>query len=213
MPSFFSRLALVAVAVASVAFGSPIAHQPELESRGGNFNGISLNRWGDFNSLDKFDDFFGVNNFDGRRNNQVFLIQQEQLVCNARQINQVQQQLAILQELAKKAILQQICEVEVQAIVLEQFRGGLDLFRRDLGRQNGRFPGFDFQVANKFNDVFDERGNFKDIDFGFNGRDIGRQIILPGGHNWDAIRSPESLIRAQDAAKGALDSALLELIL
>lgn len=62
---------------------------------------VSFNNWGGLSSLTGFDDFFGVNNFDGSRNDKVVIVEQQQ-VCHVQQVTIIQQQLAIIQEVTKQ---------------------------------------------------------------------------------------------------------------
>jgi hypothetical protein len=75
-----------------------VQHQISIASSASN---ISFNNWGGLSSLASFDDFFGVNNFDGSRNDKVVIVEQQQ-VCHVQQVTIIQQQLAIIQEITKQ---------------------------------------------------------------------------------------------------------------
>ncbi|TFK40340.1 hypothetical protein BDQ12DRAFT_576411, partial [Crucibulum laeve] len=162
---------------------------------------ISLNNFGGISSLDRFDDFFGIGNFDGHRNNEIFV--QERLVCRRKDIKVIQQQLVVLQELAKRVILEQICEVEAQVIVLSQVRNRFRNFGHDLRRLNGRKPGFDAQIARQAIHLLNSDNSLNIFDLGFLGSDVGKSTIFVEGSNWDDVSSPEKVLRAEEAAKNA----------
>jgi hypothetical protein len=144
-------------------------------------NHIAFNNWGGFNSLNRFDDFYGIDNFSGHHNNRVFV--QKDLVCKEVDITIIQQQLSVVQEFAKRIVTQQICEVEVQTIVWSQFISGFSGFGQDIRRISGRPIGFDHKVASHIGNLVDDRGEFNNIDFGFNGIDIGSNLV-GFGDNW-----------------------------
>lgn len=167
---------------------------------------ISLNKWNGLEVLNGFDNFFGLGNFDGSRNLQnVFLNQQN--VCQAQQLNVVQQQLFILQESAKQILLQNICDLQAQAILFEQFKGGFDVFGQDLLRLNGRVPGFDQDIAGKLGQLLLDDGKFNNIDFGFNGFDIGKKLVVPGINVNNGLigNDLQGFLDAQGAARAAKD--------
>jgi len=193
---------------ATGAISSPVpqGHQTrtDIQSHGQAF---PFNGWGGFQSLNGFDDFFGADNFIGIKN-QKFDIQDQQFFCKANNVNQVQQQLFIIQELIKKLILEEICEVEVQIIILQQFTGGFDNFFNDLNRFGGKNPGFDKEIAKFGNQLFDVNGQFKIQDFGFKGLDIGKNNVIVGGHNWQQEFSPNSVKSAFDISSQAKSNSL-----
>ncbi|KAF8149980.1 hypothetical protein B0H34DRAFT_731978 [Crassisporium funariophilum] len=176
----------------SQVFASPLVNKRDTSNVVSRASNISFNNWGGLSSLAGFDDFFGNDNFDGRRNQQAIIIEQQQ-VCSSQNVFLIQQQLSIILEVAKKAISQQICDVETQIIVLEQFRGGVRNFQRDLRRQSGRNVGFDNNVAILIIQLFNGDGSFNNKDFGFRGRDIGSNTIAPSGSNWNDATSPQSV--------------------
>jgi len=164
---------------------------------------ISFDNWGGISSLDGFDSFNGRDNFDGSRNTQAIVVQQQQVVCRPQNAAIIQQQLAILQELAKRILTEQVCEVETQTIIFSQFHASLGTFRHDIQREGGRQPGFDGNVAHQIHQLVNADGSLNNIDFGFKGTDIGNQTIAPSGSNWDENKSPESVRQAMEAVKAA----------
>jgi hypothetical protein len=64
-------------------------------------NSYSLDSWRGFQSMNGFDDFYGEGNFDGSRNERIF-VQQDRIVCRTEEIKIVQQRLVILKEVAKR---------------------------------------------------------------------------------------------------------------
>ncbi|KAJ7931487.1 hypothetical protein B0H13DRAFT_1958428 [Mycena leptocephala] len=98
----------------------------------------------------------------------------------------VQQKLAILQELVKRIITEQICDVQTQTIVLEQHNGALRVFRDDIQRKTvARQVGFDETIAEKFNQIVNTDGTLSVNDNGFTGSDVGKNTVVPVGNNWD----------------------------
>ncbi|KIM39865.1 hypothetical protein M413DRAFT_446788 [Hebeloma cylindrosporum] len=184
--------ALSLLVAASGVFASPLARNRRDTSLFSSVSNISFNNWGGLSSLAGFDDFFGIGNFDGFRNDRVLLVGQQH-VCQRQRVSIIQQQLAIIQEVAKQVISQQICDVETQIVVFEQFRGGLRNFRSDLRRQSGHNVGFDASIAILALQLFNQDGTFSNKDFGFRGIDVGKNLRVPSGNNWDDSRSPQSI--------------------
>ena len=63
---------------------------------------MSLSDWHGIPSLQGFDDFKVVSNFDGSKNRQVVVVQEKQVVCKTQRVKIIQQQLVILREMAKR---------------------------------------------------------------------------------------------------------------
>ncbi|TFK72905.1 hypothetical protein BDN72DRAFT_855118 [Pluteus cervinus] len=161
---------------------------------------ISFNNYEGHSSLNGFDNFYGSSNFIGL-NKQTFI--QNEIVCSERDIRLVQQQVLVLQELIKEVLLTQVCEVESQVIVLEQFQSGFSLFGNDLERRNGRFPGYDHSISSHGRDLFGSDGSFNVHDLGFSGLDLGSNSFFVAGDNWRDASSPNSVQSARDAARNA----------
>lgn len=170
--------------------------------------------------MNNFDNFYGSNNFDGSHNSQIVVEQSEQLVCHSESIEIIQQRLVILQEMAKKyplspslivfptyissrIITEQICDVETQAIVFEQFHSSMGSFSNDLRRRSGHQVGYDAHIASHFGDIISSDGSISINDLGFQGHDVGRQTIVIQGNNWDGGRARSSVESAYSAARSA----------
>jgi hypothetical protein len=200
----FAKLAIPFVSLAVLAtsvVAGPVALRPNYDLAVRNFQ--SFNNWGGFSSLSNFDNFHGADNFDGSRFEQVVVKQEQELVCHTQRVEIIQQQLVILQEMAKRIIVEQICEVETQTIVFEQWHSGLHGFSRDLRRHTGHQVGFDRRISGHFRDIVNVDGSFNNHDFGFTGRDIGRETVIVGGHNWDDTRSR---VTVEDAYRFSRDA-------
>ncbi|KAJ7704605.1 hypothetical protein B0H17DRAFT_921247 [Mycena rosella] len=167
--------------------------------------GPSFNSWGGFSSLDNFDNFYGADDFSHSHNfNQVVVKQDSSLVCHSEvfTITIVQQRLAVLQEMAKKIITEQICEVETQTIVFQQYYSSLGGFSHDLTRSSGRSAGYDNSVVSHYGDFYNSDGSLSNYDFGFSGSDIGSNYYVPTS-NWVDSSSPSSVGNAYQCAQAA----------
>ncbi|CEL55489.1 hypothetical protein RSOLAG1IB_01501 [Rhizoctonia solani AG-1 IB] len=152
------------------------------------------------------DDFFGVGNFAGNLNQVTIIEQQQQLVCRSVDLVRVRQQLAVIQEFAKQIILQQVCEVEIQTVIIQQLNSQFVNFGRNVRRVNGGgiTPSFDIVIAQKITEitqVISRGGSLADLNLGFLGSDIGRNSVRIGGSNWNDASSPRSVGDAYKAAK------------
>lgn len=201
----FAKLAAPFVAIsvlaASVA-ASPVNRPDTGVSKRTNHDWPSFNNWGGSSSFDHFDDFYGYDDFSGSHFNQV-VVQQDQLVCHTQQIQIIQQRLVVLQEMAKRIITEQICEVETQTVVFEQFHASLGGFKRDLRRYSDYKVGYDSNIASHYGDFFGSDGSLSTHDFGFSGHDVGSHTIVPSGSNWVDGSSEISVGSAYDLAKSA----------
>ncbi|CAE6429828.1 unnamed protein product [Rhizoctonia solani] len=152
-----------------------------------------------------FDDFFGSGNFAGNRNAVTIIQQQQQLVCRSFDLVRVRQQIAVIQEFTKQIILQQVCEVEIQTVIIQQINSQFVNFGNNVRRVNGGIgPSFDTVIAQKITEitqVISQGGSLGDLDLGFLGSDIGRNSVLIGGSNWNDTSSPGSVGNAYKAAK------------
>lgn len=203
----FAKLAVQLITVASLAIpalAGPVALRPNYELAVRGFT--SFNNWGGHASLSNFDNFYGVDNFDGSRSSQVVVKQESQLVCHSQQIELIQQRLVVLQEMAKRIITEQICEVETQTIVFEQWHSGLHGFSRDLRRHTGRQVGYDRNVVKHFGEIMNSDGSFNTHDFGFTGHDLGGETVVVGGNNWDDAHSHVTVEDAYGASRSAYHS-------
>jgi len=164
----------------------------------------SFNHWGGLSSFDNFDNFYGVDNFDGSAHFSQQVETTQQVVCHTQAIEIIQQRLLVLQEMAKRIITEQICEVETQTVVFEQFHASLGNFRHDLSRSSGHQVGYDQNIASHFGSICNADGSLSSDSLDFSGQDLGSQTVVPIGSNWDDTRSPSSCSAAFDAAQSAI---------
>lgn len=105
-----------------------------------------------------------------------------------------------------RVILTQICEVEVQEIVFEQFSSYFSLFGSDLSHLSDNQASFDQNAVGLYSQLFGSDGSLNNGDLGFSGSDIGNSSIVPSGNNWDSQTSPASVSAAQNLTQSALNS-------
>jgi predicted restriction endonuclease len=176
-----------------------------LQARGN--DSVSFNNWNNISQLQGFDDFNGKDNFNGGKNDQTIVIKEVEQKCEVVKVEIVQQKLAILQEIAKRIITEQICDVQVQTIVLEQHNGALQVFRDDIQRKTvTKQVGYDEQIASKLSQIVQTDGTLSVDDNGFSGSDVGKNLVVPSGNNWDDATGPARVQAALDAAESALNS-------
>ncbi|KAF8064089.1 hypothetical protein FPV67DRAFT_1782442 [Lyophyllum atratum] len=189
----FAKLAIVSLAtLASYVSAGPVALRPNYELAVRGFT--SFNNWGGHASLNNFDNFYGADNFDGSHFSQVVVKQEKEL------------------EMAKRIITEQICEVETQTIVFEQWHSGLHGFSRDLRRHTGHQVGYDRNVVRHFGEIVNVDGSFNTHDFGFTGHDLGRETVVVGGHNWEDSRSRTTVEDAYRSSRDAYNSVHPDLL-
>jgi len=200
----FSKIAVALVSFSALVSAAPVRLTAKgLVTRTQSF---SLSGYGGHDSLHGFDDFYGEHNFDGSHNeHHEVLVNESHLVCHTRQIEIIQQRLVVLQELAKKIITEQICEVETQTVVLEQWRSSIRGFHYDVHRHEGSRPGYDSHIVSHYNDMFENDGSLSTHDLGFHGSDVGSSYVYPSGSNWVDSSSPSSVESAYQAASAARD--------
>ncbi|KAJ6567024.1 hypothetical protein B0H19DRAFT_716935 [Mycena capillaripes] len=190
----------VAAALATGVMASPVAYRSNnaVVARGQSFN-----NWGGISSLSGFDNFYGSDDFSHSHNfNQVVVKQDSELVCHSEQVTIIQQRLAVLQEMAKKIITEQICEVETQTVVFQQYYASLGGFSHDLTRSSSRHVGYDNSIVSHYGDFYNSDGSLSNYDFGFSGHDIGSNYYVPT-NNWNQDSSPSSVGSAYQAAQAA----------
>ncbi|TFK34930.1 hypothetical protein BDQ12DRAFT_329085 [Crucibulum laeve] len=200
----FVNIALASALVAGV-LAKPVPVSRSVSARG--FH--SFNNWGGFSSLDNFDNFYGADNFCNSHfdvSSQTVVEQSQEVVCHTEQIEIIQQRLLVLQEMAKRIITEQICEVETQTIVFQQFHASLGSFSDDLTRHSGRHVGFDSGIASHFGSIVSSDNSLSTDDFGFSGHDLGSSTIIPSGSNWNDQFSPASVGNAHQSALDAISS-------
>jgi len=156
--------------------------------------------------LSNFDNFYGSDNFSGSSFSQTIVEQQQEVVCQTERIEIIQQRLVVLQEMAKRIISEQICEVETQTIVFEQFHSSLGSFSNDLRRFSGHQVGYDQSISSHFNDIVSVDGSLSTHDFGFSGHDVGSHTIVPHGSNWNSVHSPITVGHAFASTQDAISS-------
>ncbi|KAJ3574717.1 hypothetical protein NP233_g1575 [Leucocoprinus birnbaumii] len=199
----FAKLAstlLVASAFIAGTIAKPVPR--ELAARGF----TSFNHWGGLSSFDNFDNFYGVDNFDSSVHFSQTVETTQTLVCHTQAVEIIQQRLLVLQEMAKRIITEQICEVETQTVVFEQFHASLGLFSSDLHRTSGHSVGFDSSIASHFGSICNTDGSLTTSDLGFSGTDLGAHTVVVGGSNWNDATSPASVAAASGAANVAISS-------
>jgi len=170
-------------------------------------NSMSFDNWGGISSLNGFDNFYGSNDFSGSSYSTTVVEQQEEIVCHSESVEIIQQRLLVLQEMAKRIITEQICEVETQTIVFEQFHASLSSFSSDLMRQSGRSVGYDSGISGYYGDLQSSDGSLSNNDLGFSGSSLGSNYVSVGGSNWNSQSSPMSVGAAYNAASYAASSS------
>jgi hypothetical protein len=115
----------------------------------------------------------------------------------------IQQRLLVLQEMAKRIISEQICDVETQVIVFEQFHSSMSSFSDDLRRNSGRDVGYDHGISSHYDNIMNSDGSLSDNDLGFSGSDLGNQYVTPSGSNWNDQSSRSSVESAYQASHSA----------
>ncbi|KAF8149981.1 hypothetical protein B0H34DRAFT_170803 [Crassisporium funariophilum] len=204
----FAKLAASLFALCALTSGvvsKPLPATTDLVVRGGSH---SFNNYGGFSSMNNFDNFYGSSNFDNSQFSEssitVVKEQETEVVCHSQSIEIIQQRLLVLQEMAKRIITEQVCEVETQTVVFEQFHSSLHGFSRDLRRFSGRGVGYDSNIASHFSSIVSSDSSISSNDFGFSGSDLGKSYVIPSGNNWDNSRSYGSVGNAYRAARTAV---------
>jgi len=145
-------------------------------------------------------EFYGVDDFDHSHHfNPVVVKHEDELVCHTQRIEIIQQRMIVLQEMAKKIITEQICEVETQTIVFQQYHRALGGFHHDLTRGSGRHVGYDNSIVSHYGQIYNSDGSFNTEDWGFKGTDVGSNYYSPSS-NWNEETSYDSVGKAYQAA-------------
>ncbi|KAL5525787.1 hypothetical protein ACEPAG_7124 [Sanghuangporus baumii] len=211
----FARSILASAAVvvigASGVMAKPVNFWPsaELARRTDSSSVVSVpsfNNYLGLSQMSNFDDFFGSSNFDSSLNVQTIIEQQEQVVCQTQEIEIVQQKLVILTEVMKRILLEQVCEVEVQTIVVQQVSSVMSSFSNEIGHLSSRSAGFDSNIAGLLGQIVNSDGSLSTSNLGFKGSEVGNNTVAVGGNNWDDSKSPDSVKKAKDLAKQAANS-------
>jgi len=109
----------------------------------------------------------------------------------------------LLTRIFNRVILSQVCQVEVQAILLQSILGNLGDFHQSLLLRRGAVgvPGFDNNIAGLIRQILNADGTLRrGVDLGFIGRDIGRNLITVDS-NWNNTTSPSSVEAALKLAQ------------
>ncbi|KAJ3904283.1 hypothetical protein F5879DRAFT_82338 [Lentinula edodes] len=202
----FAKIALPLLTLSALA-GNALAapFNPKTQSLARRYT--SFDNWGGLSSFSGFDNFYGVDNFSGEVSDQVVVEQQEEVVCQAVSIEVVQQKLLVLQEMAKQIISEQVCEVETQTVVFQQFLSSCSHFTSDLHRTSGHEVGYDSSIVSHYGDLYNADGSLSTYDLGFSGSDVGKSVVVPSGSNWNSATSPASVGNAFNAAISAASSS------
>ncbi|THV07252.1 hypothetical protein K435DRAFT_328346 [Dendrothele bispora CBS 962.96] len=191
-------------ALTSSVIAAPAPFNPQTQSL--NVRGhVSFNNWGGLSSLHGFDNFYGSDNFSGVVEEQVVVHEQE-VVCHSQSVEIIQQRLLVLQEMAKKIITEQICEVETQTIVFQQFVASSSHFSSDLQHVSGHQVGYDSSIASHYGSLIGSDGSLTSNDLGFSGQDLGKNTVVVSGNNWNDQSSPASVQSAYSAAQNAINA-------
>lgn len=192
---------LAAAAIVGSAVATPLPNESDLVARGG----YSFNNWGGLSSMSGFDNFYGSNDFSGSSFSEKVVEEDSKLVCHSESVTIIQQRLLVLQEMAKRIITEQICEVETQVIVFEQFSSSMSSFSHDLTRSKGSHGvGYDRGISGHYSSLVSSDGSLSNNNLGFSGSSLGQQYVIPTGSNWNSRSSPASVGRAYQAAQAAI---------
>jgi hypothetical protein len=198
----FKFLATASMVASVMATPVPSFVSTDLAVRGS----FSFNNYHGDQSMSNFDSFYGSDNFSGEISKTIVVKQKEEVVCHSESITIIQQRLVVLQEMAKRIITEQVCDVESQTVVFEQFYSSLGSFGSDLRRQSGRSVGYDSSIASHFGSIVSSSGSLSTSNFGFSGSSVGSNYVVPGGSNWNDQTSPASVGSAYSAAQAAISS-------
>jgi len=198
----FAKIALSLLSVSAFA-GSAIAAPFNPQTQSLNRRYTSFDSWGGLSSLSGFDNFYGSDNFSGEVSTQV-VVQQQEVVCQSLSIEVIQQKLLVLQEMAKQIITEQICDVETQTIVFQQYISSSSSFSGDLMHTSGRSAGYDSSLVNYYSSLYNSDGSLSTSDLGFSGSSSGQSVVVPSGNNWNDATSPSSVQSAYQAAQNAI---------
>jgi len=179
----FAKLtaSLVALTLATGVMAGPLAAKRALAARGG----YSFNNYGGSSSMSGFDNWYGEDDFAHSQHFNPTVVQQStsELVCHTEKVVIIQQRLAVLQEMAKRIITEQVCEVESQTVIFQQYYASLGGFSHDLTRSSNRPVGYDNSIASHYGDFYNSDGSLSNYDFNFTGSDIGSNYYVPS-NNW-----------------------------
>jgi len=198
----FAKIALPLLSISALATGAFAApFNPKTQSLAARYT--SFDNWGGYSSMSGFDNFYGSDNFSGEISEEV-VVHETEVVCESLSITIIQQKLLVLQEMAKQIITEQICEVETQTIVFEQYISSVSQFSSSIMHSNSLSAGYDSSIVSHYSDLHNSDGSLSTSDLGFSGSDAGQSVIVPGGSNWNDATSPSSVQSAYAAAQSAI---------
>jgi len=154
--------------------------------------------WHGISSLSGFDDFYGVDNFSSSENVQT-IVSQSELVCTSVDITVIQQQIAVLVENAKRVILQEICQVETQTVVVSQVQAVFSSFSESVRQVSSVHASYDSQIAGYIGDFVSSDGSLYTGGWGFSGSEIGGNSVIVGG---SSSEGSDSVAQAFAASQG-----------
>ncbi|KAF5385720.1 hypothetical protein D9757_005493 [Collybiopsis confluens] len=207
----FAKIAtlLSVSAFAGSALAAPLNPSFNPASQSLNRRYMSFDGWHGISSLSGFDNFYGSDNFSGEISSEVSVNVEEQeqvVVCQSLSVEVIQQKLLVLQEMAKRIITEQICDVETQTIVFQQYISSSTHFSSDIMHSSSVSPGYDSSIVSHYGDLVNSDGSLSTSDLGFSGSDVGQSYVVPSGSNWNPSSSPASVQAAFSAAQSASSS-------
>jgi len=204
----FAKSALAALSIFALASTEVVAKPIEARSTAAmskRSSFPSFDNYDGFSSMSNFDNFFGDDNFSGSLNEQIIVTEETEIICESIDINYVQQRLIIMAEIVKEIILEQICEVEVQEIVIEQFVSYFSSFSESIIHESSFSASFDISIVSLYEQVFESDGSLSNYDLGFLGSSVGQNSVVVGGNNWNDNSSPISVGNAKSLADQAIN--------
>ncbi|KAF5387514.1 hypothetical protein D9757_006593 [Collybiopsis confluens] len=205
VPVMFAKTAITFLSVAALA-SSALAAPVNPATQSLNRRYASFDGWNGISSLSGFDNFYGSDNFSGEISSEVSVSVEEQeevVVCHSLSVEIIQQKLLVLQEMAKRIITEQICEVETQTIVFQQYISSSTHFVDDIMHTSDLSAGYDSSIVSHYGDLIGSDGSLSTSDLGFSGSDVGQSYVVPSGSNWNPSTSPASVQSAFNAAQSA----------
>ena len=111
--------------------------------------------------------------------------------------------------ITNRVILKQVCEVEVQTIVLEQFSSQVSSFYNSITHDSSIPASYDSNISGKVSSIYDN-GSLSNNDLGFNGSSVGSSSSIPT-NNWNNSTSPASVGNAKALAQQAAGNSVSSL--
>jgi hypothetical protein len=198
----FAKIALPLLSISAMASSALAApFNPQTQSLNRRY--MSFDNYDGLSSMSGFDNFYGVDNFSGSVSTQV-VEEQSEVVCESVSVTIIQQKLLVLQEIAKQIITEQICDVETQTIVYQQYISSVSHFSDDIMHTSGLSAGYDSSIVSYYPSLYNSDGSLSTSDLGFSGSSAGQSVVVPSGTNWDSSSSPSSVQSAYNAAQSAI---------